>query len=133
MEEGDRAFGAAARGGVDELDPADLETEERLGEVRDLEADVMETLALLVEEARDAGRVVGRLDQLDLRLPHPEERDPDPIVGDVHDRLDVERERVAPETERVLDRADDQRDVVDTADPANGCWYSRAARIPSLW
>jgi len=132
VEERDRPLGAAARGRVDQLDPADLEAQERLGEVRDLEADVMEALALLVEEAGDAGRVIGRLDQLDLRLPHPEEGDPDPIVGDVHDRFDLEGERVAPETERVLDRADDQRDVVDPPDPANGRRNPGAARIRSL-
>ena len=71
---------------------------------------------LLGEEAGDAGRVVGRLDELDLRLPHPEERDPDAVVRDVHDRLELEAERVAPEAERVLDRAHDERDVVDLAD-----------------
>ena len=71
---------------------------QRLGEVRDLEADVVEALALALEEAGDAGRVVGRLDELDLRLAHPEERDPDPVVRDVHDRLELEAERVAPET-----------------------------------
>ena len=132
MEEGDRPLGAAARGRVDQLDPADLEAEERLGEVRDLEADVMEALALPLEEAGDAGRVIGRLDQLDLRLPHPEEGDPDPIVRDVHDRLDLEGERVAPETERFLDRADDQRDMVDPPDPANGRGNPGAARTRSL-
>ena len=48
--------------------PSNLEAEQRLGEVRDLEADVVEALALRLEEAGDAGGVVGRLDQLDLRL-----------------------------------------------------------------
>ena len=69
MEEGDRTLGALARRRVDELDAVDLEVQERLGEVRDLEADVVEALALALEEAGDAGRVVGRLDQLDLGLP----------------------------------------------------------------
>ena len=72
---------------------------QRLGQVRDLEADVVEALALALEEARDAGRVVGRLDELDLRLPDPQERDPDVVVRDVRDRLELEAERVAPETE----------------------------------
>ena len=85
------------RGGVDELDAVDLEAEQRLGEVRDLEADVVEALALALEEARDAGRVVGRLDELDLRLADPQERDPDAVVRDVHDRLELEAERVAPQ------------------------------------
>ena len=75
---------------------------------------------LLGQEARDAGRVVGRLDELDLRLPHPEEGDPDPVVRDVHDGLELEAERVAPQAERVLDRADDESDVVDLAETADG-------------
>ena len=91
MEEGDRALGTTARGGVDELDPVDLEAQQGLGEVRDLEADVVEALALRLEEAGDAGRVVGRLDELDLRLPDPEEGDPDVVGRDVHDRLELER------------------------------------------
>ena len=82
----------------------------------DLEADVVEALALARQEARDAGRVVGRLDELDLRLPHPQERDPDAVVGDVHDGLELEPERVAPEPERRVDRAHDERDMVDAAD-----------------
>ena len=45
-----------------------LEAHQRLGQVGDLEADVVEALALRRQEAGDAGRVVGRLDQLDLRL-----------------------------------------------------------------
>ncbi len=48
----------------------------------DLEADVVEPLALALEEPRDAGRVVGRLDELDLRLPHRQERDRHPVLLD---------------------------------------------------
>ena len=81
MEERDRPLGAAARGGVDQLDAVDLEPQQRLGQVLDLEADVVEALALARQEAGDAGRVVGRLDQLDLRLADPQERDPDPVGG----------------------------------------------------
>ncbi len=68
VDEGHGPFRTAARRRVDELQPVDLEAEQRLGEVRHLEADVVEALALRLEEAGDAGRVVGRLDQLDLRL-----------------------------------------------------------------
>ena len=63
--------------------------------------------------------VVGRLDEFDLGLPDPQECDPDPVIRDVHDRLEVEAERVAPQRERVLDRADDERDMVDPADAAD--------------
>ena len=79
VQECDGALGAPARGAVDQLEAIDLEADERLGEVRDLEADVVEALALVREEAGDAGRVVGGLDELDLRLADREERDPDPV------------------------------------------------------
>jgi hypothetical protein len=80
----------------------------------------MEPLAPAVEEAGDAGRVVGRLDQLDLRLPHPEERDADVVALDVGDRLELEAEDVAPEREAGLDRADDDGDVVDPPESPHG-------------
>src|SRR5258706_11467773 len=120
MDERDRALGATARGGVDQLQAVDLEPEQGLGEVRDLEADVMEALALAREEAGDPGRVVGRLDELDLRLADREERDPDPVRWDVRDRLEPEAELVPPQPLRVLDRRHDQRNVVDLAEPADG-------------
>ena len=71
--------------------------------------------------------VVGRLDQLDLRLADAQERDPDAVRRDVHDRLELEAERVAPEAEGVLDRADDQRDMMDLAERADvlGQWGAR--------
>ena len=79
MEERDRpsAPGAAA---VDQLDAVDLEAGQGLAvRVVDLEADVVEALALALEEAGDAGRVVRRLDELDLRLADRQEGDPDPV------------------------------------------------------
>ena len=75
----------------------------------DLEADVMEALALVRQEAGDAGRVVRRLDELDLRLPHPEERDPDPVLRDVHDRLERQAQEVPVERQRILERLHDRR------------------------
>ena len=112
---------SAPRRGAESISsrPSKLEPEQRLGEVRDLEADVVEPLALAREEAGDAGRVVGRLDELDLRLADGQEGDPDAVLGDVHDRLELEAEEVAPEAEGVLDRADDQGDVMDLAEPAD--------------
>ena len=56
VQERDRALGALAGRGVDQLDAVDLEAEERLGEVRDLEADVVTgagVLAARVAEADD--------------------------------------------------------------------------------
>ena len=79
VDERDRTLRPAARGRVDEFQAIDLEAEEGLGEVVHLEADVMEALPLRGQEAGHAGRVVGRLDELDLRLADAEERDPDPI------------------------------------------------------
>ena len=99
VQEGDGAFGSLARGGVDQLDAVDLEVEEGLGEVRNLEADMVEALAALRDEAGHAGRVVGRLHELDLRLPDAEEGDPDVVALDVHDRLEIEPERVTPQSE----------------------------------
>ena len=60
--------------------PSISRRDQGLRQVGDLEADVVEALALRRKEAGDAGRVVGRLDELDLRLADPEERDPDPVV-----------------------------------------------------
>ena len=104
VDERDRSFGTAARRRIDQLQPGDLEAEQRLGEVRDLEADVVEALALRGQEARDAGRLVGRLDQFDLRFADREKGDPDPILVDLHDGLEFEPEHVPPQPERILDR-----------------------------
>ena len=116
VDERHRSFGASARRRVDELEALDLEAQQRLGEVRDLEADVVEPLPLRGEESGDAGRVVGRLDELDLRLADPEKRDPHPVGRHVDDRLRLEPQRVVPEPERTVDRADDERHVMDLAE-----------------
>ena len=140
VDERDRSFGPAARRGIDQLETGDLEAKQRLGEVGDLEADVMEALALRREKARHPGRIVGRLDELDLRLADREEGDPDAILIDLHDRLEIEPEGVPPQPERILDRLHDQRDVVHLAEPADGLGESRfglrgrhpAQRTPSI-
>src|SRR4029077_12952056 len=97
VDERDRPLRAAARRAVDQLEAVDLEPEQCLGQVRDLKADMVEALALAREEARAPGRVVGRLNELDLRLADTEKGDPDPVRGDVHDRLELQAEKVAPE------------------------------------
>ena len=96
MDECDGTLGATAGHGVDELEPVQLEADERLSQVRDLEAHVVETLPFRCEESRDAGRIVGRLDEFDLRFTDAEEGDADPIGRDVHDRLELEAEHIAP-------------------------------------
>ena len=79
MQERDRALGPAPRRAVDELDAVDREAGQLLGEVGDLEADVVEALALRGQEPGDARRVVGGFDELDLRFADAEEGDPDAI------------------------------------------------------
>jgi hypothetical protein len=79
----------------------------------------MEALTLALEEPGHAGRIVGRLHELHLRLADPEEGDPDPVLWDVHDRLEIEAEGVAPEPECGVDRPHDERHVVDPAEPAD--------------
>ena len=54
MDERHRALGAASRRGIDQLEAGDLELEQRLGQVGDLEADVVEAFTLRREEARPA-------------------------------------------------------------------------------
>src|SRR4029078_1400704 len=115
MDEGDGSLGAPPRRAVDQLQAVDLEPEEGLCETGDLEADVVEALALRGKEPGDARRVVGRLHELDLRLADAEERDPDAVVGDVHDGLELEAQEVAPDRQALVDRADDQGHVVDLA------------------
>src|SRR3954453_12256060 len=125
VEERDRAFRAAARLAVDQLDTLSADRHERLGEIGDLEADVVEPLTLGREEAGDAGGAICRLDELDLGLPDRQEGDPDAIEADVHDGLELEAERLPPEAPGLLDRAHDQGDVVDLAEPTNGVWERR--------
>src|SRR5690349_19696535 len=76
----------------------------------------MEPLPLARQEPGDAGRVVGRFDELDLGLADGEEGDPDPVLRDVHHVLERQAEHVAPEPRGTVDRPHDQRDVVDLAD-----------------
>src|SRR5262245_39557689 len=129
MQERDRTLGALARGGVDQLEAVDLEAHERLGEVGHLETHVVEALALRIEEAIDAGRVVSGLDELDLRLADTQERDADPVLGDVHDRLELETQHVPPELKGRLDRADDERHVVDLPQPPDVLGHGRIGPV----
>jgi hypothetical protein len=76
---------------------------------------VVEPLTLAGEEPRDAGRVIRRLDELDLRLPDPEERDPDPVGGDVLDGLEGQSEEVPVEGHALVERPHDDGDMVDPA------------------
>jgi hypothetical protein len=129
VDEGYRTVRSSARRGIDQLEALGGQAIEGGGEVLDLEADVVEPLPLQGEEARDAGRLVGRLDELDLGLAHGQEGDPDPVVLDVHDLLERGAERVPPEPEPVLDRGDDEGHVVDLAEAAQGGGNGRHGRL----
>jgi hypothetical protein len=71
------------------------------------------------EEARDAGRLVGRLDELDLHVPDREERDVHTVGRDRHDGPGREAERIPVEAERGVHLADDDGNVMDAADAGN--------------
>ena len=75
----------------------------------------MEPLALRLEEARHAGRLIRRLDELDLRLPHREERDPDVVSRNVHHGFELQAQHVPVEAEGFIHRPNDVRDVMDAA------------------
>src|SRR3954471_1319181 len=89
---------------------------------------MMEAFALALQEPIDPGRVVGGLDELDLRLPYPEEGDADAVVRHVGDRLQVHPEGVPPQDERLIERAHDQCDMVDLSQPADPFREARLAR-----
>ena len=75
----------------------------------------MEALTLLGQVPSDAGRVVRRLHELDLRFADAEERDPHPIGRDVHDRLERQPDEVAVHRQRLVEGLDHDREVVDPA------------------
>jgi len=128
MEEGDGTLGAFTRGRIDQLDPVDLEPQERLREVGDLEADVVDALATLGQEPRSARRVVGGLDQLDLRLADRQERDPDAVLGHVLDDLELETERIPPEAQGRLQLLHDHGNVMDPPETADPCRHAVGLR-----
>ena len=79
VQERHGSLGATPGFPVDELDARFGELGEGRVHVRCLEADVMEALAPALQEARDPGRVVKRLHELDLRCADAEEGDDDPV------------------------------------------------------
>src|ERR1035437_6739145 len=103
VDESHRALSTLAWGRVDENQVQRGELVERCLDVWHLEADVVEALALGCEEASGAGRVVGRLDQLDLGVAHRQEADRDVVVVHVHHGFYIETELVSVEIERRVD------------------------------
>ena len=121
MEERDRTLGAAARRGVDQLEAVDLEAEQRLGQVRRPRSrrDGSPRPSTSRKRATPVVSSVGSTSSI-FDSPDPEERDPDPVVGDVHDGLELERRACRARGRARLDRTDDERDVVDLAEPVAG-------------
>ena len=92
----------------------------------------MEALTLGGQEAGHAGRRVGRLDQLDLRLADRQEGDPDAVVGHLLDDLELEAEDLPVEAEGGGQVADDDGNVVDPADPVDLLGQGRLDRESSV-
>src|SRR5215470_20413360 len=82
MQERDTARQPVAGYRIDELRAAPLEAGERVGDVRRLEAEMMQSLTSPFEKSPDAGARVDRLQELDLGVAGPEERRPHPLIGD---------------------------------------------------
>src|SRR5438067_13658319 len=82
MQEADAAGDADARLLVDDLDLPSLQRREIVVDAINLEADVMEPFAALVEIAGDAGIRDDRLQQLDLAVAEGQQRRPDALLGD---------------------------------------------------
>src|SRR5258708_18030158 len=114
MEERDVAVGAAPRLAVDELHTSRRERREGRTKVVDDEAKVLERRVSAVgEQPGDARLAVGRLDELDTGVRCREEDDADPLVGDLAHLTGGQAERVAIERQRVGDRRDHDRDVME--------------------
>src|SRR5918992_4463603 len=82
VDEGHGTFGPPPWYGVDQLHPIAREARQRVRQARQLEADVVESLPSRGQEARDAGRIVRRLDELELARSHRQEGGPDAIRFD---------------------------------------------------
>ena len=125
MDEGNRPFRAATRLPVDELHAVGSHPLKSGTDVGDLVTHVVHALATGGKEPRHTGRVVRRLHELDLGLAHAEERDAHAVGRDVEHGLERQPEDVAVERQRLLDRADDDRDVMDASGRVDGRASSR--------
>ena len=121
MNEGHRPVGALARLAVDQLGLRGGQRLERRRKVIGHEADVMDALAPLVEEPGDTALGVDRLDELDprggLRAGGQEAETHALAAKTDGSSSGAEAEELAVASERRLDRAHDDRDVMDRPDP----------------
>ena len=83
MQEADLPGQAGARLAVDHRHPPRLQIGQRGGDVRRLEAEVMQSLAALGEEAAHRRGRPQRLQQLDLALAGRQQRGPHALLGDL--------------------------------------------------
>src|SRR2546426_2241730 len=116
VEEADHTGEASSRLLIDELDAFLLERVEFGVHVGSLEADVVEALALALQETADGGVGASRFEQLDLALADGEERRSHALVFDGVLSMDVEAEGIAVEVKSIVEGVDGDADVVDLLD-----------------
>jgi hypothetical protein len=101
---------------VDEPDPLPLRVRQGGGGVADLEAEVVDPLAVLLDELSHRAVGGGRLDHLDRALPHAEDGGADLLVHDLLGPDQFQPEDVPVEGDRLPEAADGDADVLDPAD-----------------
>ena len=116
MQKGDAPGQPLARRGVEQRDALAPERGEILIHARGPEAQVMQPLTALGEEARDSGVGARRLEQLDLAVAGGEQRGAHALIGDLRLADERQAERVAPEAIRLVEILHDDADVMDIGD-----------------
>ena len=110
---------AAARAGVDQLDPLGREPLERCRHVAHLVRDVVHPLAALGEEPADRRVLLERREQLDPALAETHRRSLDPLILDALAMLE-------PAAEQALVRANGRVEIRDgNADVMDGTCFHR--------
>ena len=102
MQKGDAPGQSLARRGVEQRDALAPERGEILIHARGPEAEVVQPLTPLGEEARDSGIGARRLEELDLAVTGGEQRGAHALVGDLRLADERQTERVAPEAIRLV-------------------------------
>ncbi len=112
MQEGDvQAFGALARGLVDQLHAAGGQLVQIGLQARCAESDVLDALTLLLDELADRAFRIGRLEQLDLRLADLEERRANLLLLDLLDGIALHAQLLFPERDGFVKALDGDADV----------------------
>src|SRR5207244_641677 len=129
MHERDPAGEPGPRCRVEQLDLSLPQRGQRLGDVRGVEAQMVEPLAALGQEASDARRVVERLDQLDLALAGREQRGAYALVGQRRLLDQRQPQGVAVEAIGVLQTLHDDANVVNPSHHAQSLLNGWTARL----